>query len=471
MAVRTHKARAHVSPVTGKSTNKRVSTKKRSLGQADSVVRTKKRRLSPGHGKLNIFDSSILNAKLLRRSSGPEGTKRLITAQHEKQLKALWGTLDNKGKQKLETLLARFDGQENASACGIFLRAIAARSASLPKAKNQKFFSELKAFAKTLQRMSADEILTQASVLDLDSTVNTNFTDPLIMYEKKGVIHAPDESDAQGDNDGLIQRFTASCGPTVLQMMICEADPVSAFSIHTEGLVSDCIEDSAASFQRKILEECAGVAIGRREAQLRTRVRNALGRLKANQSVNAKDLVEFNQYWAERGPRSSGASRVLKTLRERFRGFPSRAELSRLRRAGPMPQQDSGMSGDELLQAMEKYLKPLSGVTYQSTKPEHGFARGQAWRHLNTVEQALRKGIDIPFSTAEPAHWMLLTHVKGKSPHRSFLVSDPDGGRTAWVSERNFRKGSFVDKQFHLCESGERGYVDSFLLPKTSAEQ
>ena len=42
---------------------------------------------------------------------------------------------------------------------------------------------------------------------------------------------------------------------------------------------------------------------------------------------------------------------------------------------------------------------------------------------------------------------------------------DPDGGRTAYVSERSLVKGDFVDKQFKLCEKGERGYVDCFLLP------
>ena len=60
---------------------------------------------------------------------------------------------------------------------------------------------------------------------------------------------------------------------------------------------------------------------------------------------------------------------------------------------------------------------------------------------------------------------MLITHVKGRRPHRSFLVSDPDGGRTAWVSERSLIKGTFVAEQFKLCEKGERGYIDCFLLP------
>ena len=74
-------------------------------------------------------------------------------------------------------------------------------------------------------------------------------------------------------------------------------------------------------------------------------------------------------------------------------------------------------------------------------------------------------GLDVPFGIAEPAHWMLLTAVKGEQPNRSFLVSDPDGGRTAWVSEHDFRDGSFADQQFQLCEKHNRPYVDSFILP------
>ena len=83
----------------------------------------------------------------------------------------------------------------------------------------------------------------------------------------------------------------------------------------------------------------------------------------------------------------------------------------------------------------------------------------------------LKQGIDVPFGISEPGHWMLLSAVKGKKPRRQFLVSDPDGGKTDWVKERDFRSGAFADKQFHLSEADDRPFVDSFLLPVQKGEK
>ncbi len=73
--------------------------------------------------------------------------------------------------------------------------------------------------------------------------------------------------------------------------------------------------------------------------------------------------------------------------------------------------------------------------------------------------------MDVPFGIAEPAHWMLLSAVEGEGAERRFLVSDPDGGRTVWVSDADLRSGEFARTQFHLCEDKDRPYIDSFVLP------
>jgi len=92
-------------------------------------------------------------------------------------------------------------------------------------------------------------------------------------------------------------------------------------------------------------------------------------------------------------------------------------------------------------------------------------ARGQAGRHLDAVAAALARGVDVPFGVSEPAHWMLMTAVRAGAEGREFLVSDPGGGRTAWVTEKDLVSGAFCARQFFLNKPGERPYVDCFFLP------
>jgi hypothetical protein len=81
------------------------------------------------------------------------------------------------------------------------------------------------------------------------------------------------------------------------------------------------------------------------------------------------------------------------------------------------------------------------------------------------VEKALKSGFDVPIGTSEPAHWMIAVAVKHEDGARQFMLSDPDGGKTAWVSEKDLVSGKALDTVFHLPKPGERPYVDSFFLP------
>ena len=110
----------------------------------------------------------------------------------------------------------------------------------------------------------------------------------------------------------------------------------------------------------------------------------------------------------------------------------------------------------------------MVGTRYIQTDPEWGFGRGQAKKYIDQVAKALRAGYDVPFGTAEPGHYMLLTAVKGRGANRSFLVSDPEGGRTRWVSEKRFLNGRFLSDEFELCWKQQRGYVDGFFLPEAT---
>jgi hypothetical protein len=396
-----------------------------------------------------IVASSIAEASALKRGAGPEGTKPLITRWERRRLVEHF---EEGVEPRIVRLLER---ATSATARGLILRAIHARIDRLASS-----LSEVESFARGL-RLDEGELLLRATVLDLDSTTNSVAFDPLVLSSRRGVIRAPLEHTSAADNDGLFQRLTASCGPTVVQMMVCNADPISSFEAHRGGLHSDGSNDPIADFQRRLLEAAGGIALGRRESLLRARMRNGAGRLHALGLIERRELHDFRRFTEKQGERTAGAERVLSVMQERY-GGPTRREIDRLLRAGPLPEKDEGIGPEELLDAIHRHVTPLTGVSYEVTNV---FARGQCWRYLDRVEKVLREGIDVPFGVSEPGHWMLMTHAKGRVPNRSFLVSDPEGGRTAWVKERDLRDGSFVDRQFHLCIDDQRGYVDCFLLP------
>src|SRR5688572_18102762 len=81
-------------------------------------------------------------------------------------------------------------------------------------------FAEVERFAKKIARLDDEALKRKTTVLDLDWKRNDNLRDPLALSDRRGVIHPRGHGDRQTDNDGLFQRFTGSCGPSVIQMML-----------------------------------------------------------------------------------------------------------------------------------------------------------------------------------------------------------------------------------------------------------
>lgn len=403
--------------------------------------------------------SAIAAAARLPKSTAAEGTEPMLTKRELARLERGLAAAPPAVKQRLTTLATSFKGDAAPLASALFLRAVTARADRLA---NPATLKTLEAFAARAGSLSAAELRHRTSVLDLDSSKNDGAFDPIHLWDKRGVTREP-AADTAKDNDGLYQRFTASCGPTVLQMVLAEADPVMAFAIHDAGLRSDSTTDSVAKFQRSVLEELGGIALGRRESHSAARLHNALGRLVAQGKVSPPQRDALLAYAKGVAPMTVAASRALETLRASTDGFPDDAQLERVRTA-LLPARDEGVDTARFLETMNRMVHELTGLEYRMTNGPDGFARGQAGKHLDAVEAALKQGIDVPFGLSEPAHWMLLTHVKTEGGARQFLVSDPDGGRTAWVKEKDFLSGKFgVD--FGLPKPGERPYVDSFFLP------
>lgn len=368
-------------------------------------------------------------ALALRRSDAREGSEPILTDAAVARIHDAFAHAAPRVRDKLGALVTSL-AQPVARA--LLLKAIAARANQLSHDPAPRALAVLEKFAAALSGMTRTEMLTKATVLDLDGTTNTNTTDAQRLWNKRGNIH----DDARGGdtdptNDGLFQRFTASCGPTTLQMALAEADPVLAFALHAHDITSDATDDPVAKFQRALLESQGGVALDRRAAHLRSRYRNALARFGS-----------------------------LAEVRKRLDGFPTADELARIQRE-KWPERDEGISAEAMVNITNAHLTALTGVTYGVVE----FGRSGSIRHLDEVARTLRRGIDVPFGISEPGHWMLMSAVQGRKPNREFLVSDPDGGRTAWVHERKLVRGSFAKVPFDLPKGDERPYVDSFLLP------
>jgi hypothetical protein len=415
-----------------------------------------------------VVEGALRLASELRRSPHDNGVEKLLTPRETDRLRAACRTMPLARLSDIADLLRSLDGPAAGVTRSLLLRAVSARARVFERADDGAAGSALQtlaAFRDKLQDLDAEEALRRASVLDLDETDNASALDAQALWEKRGVTSDRGGDDEQSDNDGLFQRFTGSCGPTTLQMMLAEADPIVAFAIHESGLCSDAADDAVADYQRLHLEAHGGIAIGRREAHLRARLRNALGRLKRSGDVDEGMAASLLRHALEQGPLDDAGGRALSALRAEYAGFPDDDALARLR-SRLWPEVDEGIPPDALAQLLDEELTPLTGVRYRQTRPADGFARGQAWRHIDDVARALRRGVDVPFGIVEPGHWMMISAVKGRKPKRQFLVADPDGGRSAWVGERSLVRGTFADEQFHLSSEGERPYVDCFFLPE-----
>jgi hypothetical protein len=384
---------------------------------------------------------SLLDAaSRIRRGPGPEASEALLPRAERDRVTALFGALPPARSAALQKLLL---GVPDGAPQALLFKAIAARAARI--GTDDRALDVVTRFAKLISKLPEAELLERATVLDLDSRHSTSDVDLMPMWSKRGTIRGEAPHGEDKDNDGLLQRFTATCGPTVIQMMRAQADPVLAFAINAEGRTRDATTGEVAHFQRALLEEYGGIAVGRRESYVLARLHNAFARL----GLPTRALSDPN----------------IAAVRAKYDGFPSDEDLARVKAAVIRPR-DAGIGFDDFAAMLQHYVTHLTGAKYAQTSPPEGFARGQAWRHLDAVEHALRKGYDVPFGLVAPDHWMLLSDVRGRAPDRELLVSDPDGGRTDWVGEKALVDGSFADTLFHLPEPNERPYIDSFFLPQ-----
>ena len=415
-----------------------------------------------------IAAEAIAAGRAARKSAGPEGTEKVLSPTHEKRVQTLLARADAQVVHSMASQLAGIDGPGAQLGRALYLKAAAARSHALlgsDPAARAAALSTLDAFAGRVRTMDSAELLRRSSVIDLDSRVSTSDFEPLSLERRSGGTREIGQGDARTDNDGLIQRFKGSCGPTSVQIALCEEDPVRAFVVHDAGLTSASPDDIAGRFQAEMLSQYASAARSRLAARNRVRVRNGAEQLEASGKLRPAEAKALNEY-----VKGSSASRstervnkALTQLRELTGGFPTAAELEQMR-LDPK-KAEGGLGFDEFESLINRMLSPVTGQVYRQTEPKDGIKPGEAGKHLDAVAAALRRGIDVPFGLVEAEHWMVLTAVEGREPKRRFLVADPFSGRTDWVSEDRLVSGDFSADPFELVGPKVKDHIDSFFLP------
>src|SRR5262245_57049401 len=181
----------------------------------------------------------------VRRGPGPEGKEPLLGPAEQGRVAALFARLPAAKAAALQKLLGSVP---EGAAQAVLLKAIAARANRL--AGDERHLDVLTRFARLVRTVPEAELLERATVLDLDSRLSTSDTDLFPLWERRGTIRGRPGDGAATDNDSLLQRFTAACGPTVIQMMRAQADPVLAFAMNSEGRSTDSVHGETALFQR-----------------------------------------------------------------------------------------------------------------------------------------------------------------------------------------------------------------------------
>jgi hypothetical protein len=408
-----------------------------------------------------------------RKSGGPEGTETILGAEQARRAEKLVATAPPELRAALAADLARIEGPGADVGRALYLKAATARTGPLaearaPKALREAALATLAAFAGRVSNRDGADLLARASVIDLDSRASTSGFDPTAWSERRGVIHARGQGDTRTDNDGLLQRFTGSCGPTSLQIALAEEDPVVAFTFHDVGLQSMDAKDLAGRFQAEVLAEHRSDAFSRRVQYNLARIANGLGRLEGAGAIEKAEKKALLDHVNGKGPLDKNAERALRALRALARGFPTDAEIAEIRATDV--REDQGLDAKEMERALDKYLAPATGTRYRTVGGEDGLGPGAVARHVDAIARALERGVDVPLSLKEPGHFCILTAVSAEAGAgaRRFLVSDPWTGRTLWTKEADFISGQFIRAIFEIDEASKDHHVDYVFLPEAS---
>jgi hypothetical protein len=379
------------------------------------------------------------------RSSGANGKAGVLGAQ---QAEIAAATLHRIDAPTRAALAAPIKGAASVSERALILKAIAARSAALSGAAGadkDAALREISRFAVAIHGMPRAELMQKTSLLDIDETTDAASFDPEL-------LDAPADRPAYNgkENDGLFQSFENSCGPTSIEVLKGELDPIFAFAVRARDLGPT---PEADDFQRWVLVTYGEDPSSRLAPYYRKQLDHAI----TQAQLPAESAKALRDYLAGGSP-SSASNAAIAELRRTQNGFPSEAVVRTLwSDVKTDPARRYHRIGLDNIQKLlnQQVGKPL-GVDYQqvSIYAEAGhrlsdkeidqaspiFVRVQ----LDRVAGSLSRGVGVMFSTTWPDHFWSMSAVSGTGAERRFLVHDVWSGITKWVDQSELVDGSFA---------------------------
>lgn len=258
----------------------------------------------------------------------------------------------------------------------------------------------------------------------------------------------------------LQQRYTHSCGPSVIQMLKGQQDPIFAWELHQGGAIGGLDANTQAARQQKEwLEAGGGLAIPRSlqadVADVQTpysllAVMIIPDRLGALQGTKLQDLKVLQQYIGGKidvpsQQQKSQIARAFEDLHRNYREDLGAIRTATLDRIHQVVLQCglAAVDGSNIGTGMPltpELLLDKTGLHYD----DRGFELiddDEIDANWDKAAEELDAGRAIPLGIGGggSAHFLLLSDVRGEGPGREFLVTDPMDATTSWVSEQALR--------------------------------
>jgi hypothetical protein len=256
-----------------------------------------------------------------------------------------------------------------------------------------------------------------------------------------------------GGGQGLQQKFTMSCGPTSIQIIHGESDPIYALEVSKIAKHDLDYKNKVAQEQQNLLGQAAPRKIKDLWDQFKADLN---GKIMGGKDVDKwQAVLNFIGGKPYDAVKYNAGLKLAQGLNPKY----TASVINDFKTYNYGLENEPGLSVSEFQKAM---TTAKLNVPTNIAHPLHQFNKKTKPiqdTDLDDVWKKLFRGVDVPvgvFWAGGGGHYMVLTDCKGKPPKggasRQFLLSDPWEGKSEWLSNDDLKNGKFG--------SFGKGYID-----------